>query len=245
VISARVEELRQTRERFPSTRWSLIFSAQNRDAIESQDALNEICKRYWRPALLFVCRRGYPPSQAEDLVQEFFISISEGKLLGAATPARGRFRSLLLKSLQNFLLDAHAHSQREKRGGKFSFVSWDACQINMPSSCSAEAIFDSEWAVTIAEEATRRLREECESKGQKWIYDELIGYLDAERNEISYRALSAQLCMPEKTVKHLLHEFRKRYRSLLIEEVAETLEDRSDVGDELRYLCDALSRVAV
>jgi DNA-directed RNA polymerase specialized sigma24 family protein len=144
VISARVEERRQTRERFPSTRWSLIFAAQNRGGDASHDALNEICKRYWRPALLFLCRRGYPPSQAEDLVQEFFISIAEGKLLNAAAPARGRFRSLLLKSLQHFLLDAMAYSQREKRGGKFSFVSWDACKISMPASCSAESVFDIE-----------------------------------------------------------------------------------------------------
>jgi len=42
-------------------------------------------------------------------------------------------------------------------------------------------------------------------------------------------------------VKRLVHRLRERYRALLREEVAQTVEGSSEIDDELRYLCAALS----
>jgi hypothetical protein len=42
-------------------------------------------------------------------------------------------------------------------------------------------------------------------------------------------------------VKSLLHQFRARYRALLREEIAKTVETDADVDDEIRYLCTTLS----
>ena len=39
-------------------------------------------------------------TDAQDLTQDFFLSVLEGNLLQSADPERGRFRSLLLKALQ-------------------------------------------------------------------------------------------------------------------------------------------------
>ena len=235
-------EGRPKAEYFPSTRWSLILEARRRgEESEPVGALAELCQIYWRPVFGFISRQGYSPSEAQDLVQDFFLAIFQGKLVDSATPTRGRFRSLLLKSLKNFLIDAKISTGRRKRGGGFAFISLDVLDADMPQCCTPEAIFDIQWAVTIAEEAVRRLREECESKGQRSLYEAFIPYLDADRTEISYRVISAQLRMPEKTVKNLLHQFRKRFRSLLREEVAKTIENSADVEDEIRYLCEALA----
>lgn len=200
---------------------------------------------YWRPVLGFISRQAYSPSEVQDLVQDFFLAVFQGKLVNSATPVRGRFRSLLLKSLKNFLIDAKITAGRRKRGGGFAFVSLEDLHADIPTSCSPEAFFDIQWALTIAEEAVRRLREECESKGQRWLYEALVPYLDIDRREICYRTISAQLRLPEKTVKQLLHQFRKRFRGLLKEEVAKTVEDSADVDDEIRYLCEALASAPV
>jgi len=45
-------------------------------------------------------------------------------------------------------------------------------------------------------------------------------------------------------VKKQLHNLRQRYRSLLREEVAHTVENPVDVDDEIRHLCVALARAA-
>jgi RNA polymerase sigma-70 factor (ECF subfamily) len=177
--------------------------------------------------------------------------ILEGNLLQSADPERGRFRSLLLKSLKNFLIDAAVKSRRHKRGGSVQFVSLEKwmsespAQLSMPDAAMElsrpEALFDAGWAAATAEEALRRLQMECESKGRRRVYEVLHRYLAVERGEISYEGLSRALGLPEPSVKRLLHHFRTRYRALLREEVAKTVESEANVDDEIRYLCASLS----
>jgi DNA-directed RNA polymerase specialized sigma24 family protein len=237
---------------FATTRWSLIFNGRSAVTGSSENGdLTELCQIYWRPILTFICRRGYPAPDAQDLAQDFFLAILEGKLLQTADPSRGRFRSLLLKSLKNFLIDADVKRRRLKRGGAMQFVSWEQLIAEAPSQLSlsaralksspAEALFDLRWAATVAEEALRRLREECESKGHRRVFEVLNSYLTTERADVSYQRLSAALDVPETSVRNLLHQFRARYRGLLREEVAKTVGDDADVDDEIRYLCAALS----
>ena len=66
-------------------------------------------------------------------------------------------------------------------------------------------------------------------------------HLTSERAEISYENLSGTLGVPQPAVKSLLHHFRKRYRALLREEIAKTVESEANVDDEIRYLCAILS----
>ena len=177
--------------------------------------------------------------------------IMEGNLLQFADPKRGRFRSLLLRSLKNFLIDVAVKRGRHKRGGQVQFVSWEKWMAEAPAqlalplakieSSPPEALFDAGWAAAIADEALRRLRLECESKGRRRVYEVLHAYLTAERGDICYETLSRALGVPEPTVKSLLHHFRTRYRALLREEVAKTVESEANVDDEIRYLCATLS----
>ena len=119
------------------------------------------------------------------------------------------------------------------------------CQLSISAQAletsPAEALFDLSWAAAIAQEALRRLETECESKGRRRVYEVLNGYLNTERGDISYQELSIALGVPEPSVKSLLHEFRKRYRGLLREEVAKTVETEAEMKDEIRYLCATLS----
>jgi len=211
---------------FATTRWSLILSGAD-------------------------SRRGYSAEDAEDLTQDFFVMILEGDWLQHADPSRGRFRSLLLKSLQNFLNDAVDKTYARKRGGDVSFVSWDAWMAEAPSQLSistetlnswpAERLFDVRWAATVVERALRRLREECERKGRLRVFDVLSAYLTAERDDVSSVNLATTLGVPQATVKKLLYHMRQRYRWLLRDEVAHTVENPADIEDELRYLCSALA----
>jgi RNA polymerase sigma factor (sigma-70 family) len=241
---------------FATTRWSLILRSRisAEHSSQNQDALARLCQIYWRPIFTFISRRGYVVSDAQDLTQEFFLLIFERKIFECADPSRGRFRSFLLKSLKNFLIDAEVKRHRRKRGGDIEFISleqWMAqapSQLNIPAhaleSCSAEALFDLRWAATVAEEALRRLRAECESSGRRRVYEVLGDYLTADRASISYGRLSTILGISTSCVKRLMHEFRKRYRALLREEIGQTVENAADVDDELRYLCAALSAAA-
>lgn len=237
---------------FATTRWSLIRNGHVAGAqCDGNEDLARLCHIYWRPIFTFIYRRGYSPQDAQGLTQDFFLVVLEGTLLRSADPAKGRFRSLLIKSLKNFLIDAAGKQKTRKRGGDLQFVSLEKWMAEAPSQLSisaqalesspAEALFDLSWAAAVAEEALRRLRTECESKGRRRVFEVLQGYLTSERSDISYQDLSQVLGIPEPAVKSLLHQFRIKYRALLREEVAKTVGAEANVDDEIRYLCATLS----
>ena len=250
--SASANEGTVRRGTFVTTRWSLILSGSGSKGKEQETrvALAELCRIYWRPIFAFICQRGHSTHDAEDLTQDFFVIILEGNWLQNADPSRGRFRSLLLKSLQNFLNDAADRIQARKRGGDVSFISWDAWVSEVPSQLSMSAqrldslpperLFDVRWAATVVERALRRLREECERQGRRRVFDVLSVYLTVERDDVSSASLATTLGIAQSTVKKLLYRMRQRYRWLLRDEVGQTVENPADIEDELRYLCGAL-----
>ena len=237
---------------FATTRWSLIRHGHTPGEPNGVDAdLARLCQIYWRPIFTFIYRRGHSAQDAQDLTQDFFLTIFDGTLLQSADPKLGRFRSLLLRSLKNFLIDAAVKRDRHKRGGQVQFVSWESWMADTAAPLSnrmaalasspPEALFDLGWAEAIAEEALCRLRTECESKGRRRVYEVFEPYLGAEREDISYEDLSRALGVPEQSVKNLLHKFRLRYRVLMREEITKTVESKANVNDEIRHLCSALA----
>jgi DNA-directed RNA polymerase specialized sigma24 family protein len=231
----------------------MVLSCSDRDTDQekARRALADLCRIYWRPIFAFICRRGYSVPDAQDLTQGFFLMVLEGKLLQRADPSRGRFRSLLLKALQDFLIDDSIRNHALKRGGNIRFVSWDEWMAESVSDgavptadtdrWSAEKIYDARWAATAAGNALRHLGEECERRGRRQVFDVLADVLAADREDVSYHDLAESLHIPDASVKRLLHQFRVRYRELLRDEVARTVEKPGDVDEELRYLCAALA----
>ena len=135
-----------------------------------------------------------------------------------------------------------------------SFISWDAWMAEVPSQLSmstqtlkslpAEGLFDVGWAATVVERALRRLCEEFERKGRRRVFDVLSVYLTAERDDVSCASLATTLRVSQSTLKKLLYRMRKRYRWLLRDEVAQTVENPADIDNELQYLCGALAASA-
>ena len=179
------------------------------------------------------------------------MTLLKGNLLALADPDRGRFRSLLRTAVENFLNDKHHLARRQKRGGRVQFVAWDEWMAEAPSqlavyggelaNCPAERIFDVRWAGTVVEQALRRLAEECERRGRLRMFTILSKHLSVERIEISYSALASTLGVSEAVVKRVLYQLRARYRAILREEIARTVESEADIEDEVRYLCAALA----
>ena len=224
------------------------FESEDRKA---REALAELFRIYWQPVFSFVCQRGYSSEDAKDLTQDFFVMILESDWLQRADQGRGRFRSFLLKSLQYFLSHAADEKRALKRGGGVEFVSWDTWMAEAPSrlaisgraldALAPEELFDLRWAATVVDRARQRLREECESSGRLQVFETLNQHLAAERNEVSYQRLAAASGVAETVIGKQLHNLRQRYRWLLRDEVASTVENPADVNDELRYLCATLA----
>ena len=101
---------------FQATRWSEVLEAAQSQSPSGPQALARLCERYW-PALYSVARhRGHSPQDAQDLVQGFFKHLIESRSLGTVAPGKGRFRSFLLASFQNFISSQQRRARAEKAG---------------------------------------------------------------------------------------------------------------------------------
>src|SRR5712691_9089138 len=87
---------------FTTTHWTVVLEAQG-ESPAAQEALENLCRTYWRPIYSFVRRVGIRPEEAKDLTQGFFALILERKDFHSVRQEKGRLRSFLLASLKHFM----------------------------------------------------------------------------------------------------------------------------------------------
>ena len=238
-------------ELFVSTSWTAVFdAAESRLApARARAALSELCIRYWRPLYLFLRSQGFNSEDAQDLTQGFFVDLIQTRAYARADPVKGRFRSFLLGALKHFVADARDRARAHKRGGDAICVPiTDAAlekmenQIGRAATWSPEFIYEREWAAGLVRRAFERLAEESAIAGKSALFDSLKSYLSATGEEVvTYEKLSARLRRPVATLRSDVARLRARYRAILREEVSGTVEEPSEVDEELRYLCQVMT----
>ena len=231
---------------FATTRWSLVVAAAPLPSADSQGALAALCEAYWYPLYAFVRRRGHPAHEAQDLTQAFFAELLEKKRLQLADQDRGKFRSFLLGSLSHFLANRWREAQAQKRGGTIRVLSLDfesaeaRYGLEPVDMMTPERVFERRWAMTVLDSALRRLRGEYEQSGKLPLFEQLKTHVGGEVGASRYREIADQLEMSEGAVKVAAHRLRRRCRQLLRDEIAQTVTDKDNVDDELRYLFAAI-----
>jgi len=238
---------RPANDRFAVTRWSIVRAAHGGDTQMRVVALEQLCRTYWQPLYAYVRRRGNNPEDAADLTQEFFARLLAGDSLESVAPEKGRFRAFLLAAVKHFLANEHDRRKAAKRGGGAVHLSLDMAeaetlyQQTAPAALQPDRLFDRQWALTVLEVALERLRAEHDTPEKLRLFEGLKGTLTADAGTLGYATLGQQLGLSEGAVKVAAHRLRKRYRELLKAEVAGTVEDPLQVGEELQALMAAFA----
>lgn len=228
---------------FPKTRWTVIGKLRGPQDAEAAEALEAICRAYWYPLYVYGRRFGLGEADAKDAVQQLFLQMIEGNRMALADVTRGKLRTFLLTAFKNIIGQWRAKMQTAKRGGgaiMFSIDMQDAEGRYVHEVESSEVppdrAFERKWAVELLWMARQRLQEECEGHHKANLFAQLApALLEAERWS-GFEAAAAALGMEEGAVRVALHRLRKRYRDLLLEEVAKTVEDDADVKEEVTHL---------
>jgi len=105
-----------------------------------------------------------------------------------------------------------------------------------------DALYDREWALAVLERGLAALEAEYADAGQSVRFAALKPRLDGAAAPPSQAEAAAALGLSEGAVKVAIHRLRSRFRQLVSAEIAGTLEDPAELGAELAYLIEALSR---
>ena len=235
---------------FATTHWSIVARSALTDVPEAETALARLCETYWPPIYSFVRRRGYAPPDAQDLTQSFFAYFLRTKAYTRTDQLQGKFRCFLLASVKHFLANDWDRSQAIRRGGEYRFVSLDVKTAEAlydtagASDATAERLFDSGWAKTLAGCALRSLRFELKAEGKLELFEQLKTFLAGDSAILSYDEASTRTGLPRGTIKTHVHRLRQQYREIVRREIARTVSSPNEVDDELHYLYQVLAQDA-
>lgn len=230
---------------FVTTHWSVVLTAQG-SSPAAQEALEKLCRSYWRPLYGFIRRQGCSVEEAQDLTQSFFALLLERRDFDAVRREKGRLRSYLLVSLKHFLANERHRAMAIKRGeGRRlipfdELVSRDGTELEPADNLTPDRIYERRWALTVLEKVLERLGDEYRAAGNTKLFERFKELLADEPDHLLQAEIAAELGMTENAVKQAFHRFRNRYRELLREEIAHTVAVPGDIEDELRHLVAVL-----
>ena len=226
---------------FTTTHWSVVLEAQG-ESPAAHEALEKLCRTYWRPIYAFLRRQGVSPEEAEDITQGFFAQLLERRKFSAVRKEKGRLRSFLLGALKYFLADEQRRAMAIKRGEGQRLIPLEELRADKrietepADPMTAEMIYERRWALTVLEQVLDRLKNEYRTAGNAALFDSLKQLLPDEPGSPSQAEIAAQLGMTENALRQAFYRFRQRYQSLLREEIAHTVATPGDIEDELRHL---------
>jgi RNA polymerase sigma-70 factor (ECF subfamily) len=191
---------------------------------------------------VFARRLGHSAEDAEDLTQGFFARLLEKEYLKSTQPEKGKFRTFLLTAFKRFMATEWQRAGRLKRGGGQQVISMDAVDTENRylaepvDQMSPEKHFDKQWAIALLDRVMLNLQREAESAGKAELFAELKPSLTGEQDRASYLQVGERLAVSEGALRVAAHRLRQRYRDLLRQEIAQTLESAGDVDEEIRDL---------
>ena len=236
------------KEFYPTTIWSEVDRAGRGEGECALAALENLLKKYYAPLeshLRFKFRAD--AGVAADWLQEFIRQkVLLGKLLTSASRDRGRFRTYLLNSLDNFVVSQVRRGKAQTRCPLGGFVAWEEISATeggiLPGAADP---CDLEWARIVIDTTLTRMRAECEEKGciERWgifcarLVDPILEGAEAER----YEDLMGRFGFESPSeASNALMTAKRQFHRLLREVIGEYAGQGSDVEEELRELMRTL-----
>lgn len=230
--------------RFPTTHWTLIGRLKSADEATALRALDEICAQYHFPLYCVIRHRGLAHHDAEDALHDFLAKLLRAEAFAGADAKRGRLRAYLSTALGRFLSNWHRDRAARTRDVSLEELTqtgkdearYHAAQF--PDHETPGRLFDRQWACELLARVLSRLAADYKGRGKEAIFSTLAPVLQGGgslRGEEPAR-LAATLGLNEAALRKANHRFMQDYRSLLEEEVFQTVETREEVGAEIDHL---------
>jgi RNA polymerase sigma-70 factor (ECF subfamily) len=219
-----------------TTLWSLVARAHHSLTAEANAAREQLLNRYGGAVQRYLRKVLHDADAADEVFQEFALNLCRGALRGA-NPERGRFRNFVKGTLFHLIADY----RKEQREWPQPLPAAAAILAAPQESLESDRLFLESWSDELLARAWTALAEDEARSGQPY-YAVLRFRADhpEQRSPQLAEDLSAQLgrCLTAAGVRQLLHRARRKFADLLLEAVAQSLEDpdAAQLEDELAEL---------
>lgn len=232
------------------TDWSMIFDAASDETGTAEQAIEQLARRYWPAVYAYIRRSGRDVHEAADLTQGFICDVViERKLFSSADPERGRFRTLLLNALQNYLRDAHrrtANTPGTKESNSTRMVTSERiAQIDPDAGRSPTEAFDAQWTTLLISSVVEQVREQCQHDGLEphWQVFEarVVRPMLFGDEPTAYDALIDRLDLKDAAqASNMMVTVKRRFARQLYDEIGRTVSDPVFADGELHHLMKSL-----
>lgn len=223
---------------FPNTSWTIIAHASLHGEESARRAMEEFCKRYWRPVHLAICGTVRPGEDAEDHTQAFFRYLMANSTLRSVEPGRGKFRTFLLTVLWRFIRDERDKARAEKRGGGAPIYSLDeTSETEQPTEASTlTETLDREWALAIFRRVMEVVRAEVVAARGEEAWEILRRFLPGSVGIPPMAEVAPLLGLGEGGLRSEVFRLRQRCKQALRCEVVSSVSSPAEVDEEIVYL---------
>ena len=232
-------------ESFLTTHWSLIEGIRKHQD-KDQALIGLLLERYWKPVYCYLRHKGYRNEEAKDLTQGFFHEIVLGRcMLQRTDSSKGRFRSFLLYSLNQFLIDQKRKESGKKRIPNDKLVPLDISNPpvlpQMILERSPEDCFSYAWKSDLIDRTVSEVQAECEKQGLQthWhiFQDKILLPTLQSRESQPMKAIGARYGIEsESRAFNMLLTVKRRFKAALRRNLANTVLSEGDIDEEWRDL---------
>jgi DNA-directed RNA polymerase specialized sigma24 family protein len=230
----------------------MIADAAQHDEAAVADAMERLVRRYWSAIYAYIRRSGRDVHEAADLTQGFVCDILiSRRLCSYADPNRGRFRTLLLRAIQNYLRERHRREHRARGSGDnmqpLPLGDFDWALADVGSHDTPEEAFSYHWSAVLVRQVLSRVRAGCQEDGLEshWTifeYRVVRPMLFNEEPE-EYSVLVERLNLKDESqAANMMITVKRRFVRALYYEIGQTVSDPQQVEDELHELLRDLER---
>jgi RNA polymerase sigma-70 factor (ECF subfamily) len=234
-----------TRGAFLTTHWSLIEDV--KAASDKNGALiGLLLNTYWKPVYCYLRYKGYNNEQAKDLTQDFFHEVILNRhLVDRADKDKGRFRSFLLYALNQYLINQERDQRAQKRIPREKLASIDITELpDLPESfaqATAEDSYHYAWLSALLERVTAEVRKACREQEMEthWaLFNErILQPILGSNDPISLTQLCKNYGIEDtKKASNMIVTVKRRFRSVLMELIRNTVVSEEQAHEELQYL---------
>ena len=202
-----------------------------------------LCEHYWYPVYAYVRRRGYPEMEAQDLTQDFFVRILEGRYLDRADRKLGDSgHSSSTRASSSSPIRRIGHVPRNAAQGPFCLLKSlrrAAVPFRTTGQRNAGTYLRTQLGGYLVGPGRLAPQGRVHPARQPGDFEKLKVFLLGQA-EVPYAELAREMGASEGRLKVAIHRLRKRYRVLFLKEIAETVADPAEVDSEIRFLFSAL-----